>query len=282
MTSHESVACALVHGRHRAVGRRFTRPVGRDPERRPLPRSKTLLRSGADVNAADSDGTTALMHAVIESDVRMMKLLVAERRSCQREKRARFDRADVRRDRCRENRSPAGCRSGRARQRERRRHTDECRGYEIWLDPRAETSVGQRRRAPGPADGGCGAERRSRSDAVLAGYWREPRRREQRDALCRGARTLRRLCAAASGERRSRQRRSREWRRRPERNGQESDARTLPIAVRSRGVARDQGPRRFHALDASRAVDGSRSGSRPHGEMAPVTGRRSKRHQRSR
>jgi ankyrin repeat protein len=35
-----------------------------------------LLRAGADVNTADSDGTTALMHSVIESDVKMMKLLV--------------------------------------------------------------------------------------------------------------------------------------------------------------------------------------------------------------
>jgi ankyrin repeat protein len=35
-----------------------------------------LLRAGADVNSADSDGTTALMHSVIESDVRMMKLLI--------------------------------------------------------------------------------------------------------------------------------------------------------------------------------------------------------------
>jgi ankyrin repeat protein len=35
-----------------------------------------LLRAGADVNTADSDGTTALMHAVIESDVKMMKLLI--------------------------------------------------------------------------------------------------------------------------------------------------------------------------------------------------------------
>jgi ankyrin repeat protein len=35
-----------------------------------------LLRAGADVNSADSDGTTALMHSVIESDVKMMKLLV--------------------------------------------------------------------------------------------------------------------------------------------------------------------------------------------------------------
>src|SRR2546421_468038 len=35
-----------------------------------------LLTAGADVNTADSDGTTALMHAVIESDVKMMKLLV--------------------------------------------------------------------------------------------------------------------------------------------------------------------------------------------------------------
>jgi ankyrin repeat protein len=35
-----------------------------------------LLRSGADVNTADSEGTTALMHAVIESDVKMMKLLI--------------------------------------------------------------------------------------------------------------------------------------------------------------------------------------------------------------
>src|ERR1700733_5483575 len=35
-----------------------------------------LLRAGTDVNSADSDGTTALMHSVIESDVRMMKLLI--------------------------------------------------------------------------------------------------------------------------------------------------------------------------------------------------------------
>src|SRR5580704_12873664 len=35
-----------------------------------------LLHAGADVNTADSDGTTALMHSVIESDAAMMKLLV--------------------------------------------------------------------------------------------------------------------------------------------------------------------------------------------------------------
>jgi ankyrin repeat protein len=35
-----------------------------------------LLRAGTDVKSADSDGTTALMHSVIESDVRMMKLLI--------------------------------------------------------------------------------------------------------------------------------------------------------------------------------------------------------------
>lgn len=35
-----------------------------------------FLHAGADVNTADSDGTTALMHAVIESDVKMMKLLI--------------------------------------------------------------------------------------------------------------------------------------------------------------------------------------------------------------
>jgi ankyrin repeat protein len=35
-----------------------------------------LIRSGVDVNTVDSDGTTALMHAVIESDVKMMKLLI--------------------------------------------------------------------------------------------------------------------------------------------------------------------------------------------------------------
>ena len=35
-----------------------------------------LIRGGADVNSADSDGTTALMHSVIESDVKMMKLLI--------------------------------------------------------------------------------------------------------------------------------------------------------------------------------------------------------------
>ena len=35
-----------------------------------------LLRAGADVNTADGDGTTPLMHAVIEADVNMMKLLI--------------------------------------------------------------------------------------------------------------------------------------------------------------------------------------------------------------
>ena len=35
-----------------------------------------LLRAGADANAADGDGTTALMHSVIESDATMMTLLL--------------------------------------------------------------------------------------------------------------------------------------------------------------------------------------------------------------
>jgi len=35
-----------------------------------------LLKPGANVNMADSEGTTALMHSVIESDVKMMKLLI--------------------------------------------------------------------------------------------------------------------------------------------------------------------------------------------------------------
>jgi ankyrin repeat protein len=38
--------------------------------------AQKLLRTGADVNTADGDGTTALMHSVIESDLRMMKLLI--------------------------------------------------------------------------------------------------------------------------------------------------------------------------------------------------------------
>jgi ankyrin repeat protein len=39
-------------------------------------RVQKLLRAGADVNTRDVDGTTALMHSVIESDVTMMKLLL--------------------------------------------------------------------------------------------------------------------------------------------------------------------------------------------------------------
>src|SRR5256712_13122721 len=38
--------------------------------------AQRLLRAGTDVNTADKDGTTALMHSVIEADVKMMKLLI--------------------------------------------------------------------------------------------------------------------------------------------------------------------------------------------------------------
>src|SRR5262245_45465956 len=37
---------------------------------------RKLSGASADVNAVDKDGTTALMHSVIESDVKMMKLLI--------------------------------------------------------------------------------------------------------------------------------------------------------------------------------------------------------------
>src|SRR5438876_4881948 len=47
------------------------------------PRVEKLLRAGADVNTADSDGTTALMHSVIESDTKMMKLLIDHRANVQ-------------------------------------------------------------------------------------------------------------------------------------------------------------------------------------------------------
>ena len=39
-------------------------------------RVQKLLRAGADVNTRDADGTTALMHSVLESDVTMMTLLL--------------------------------------------------------------------------------------------------------------------------------------------------------------------------------------------------------------
>src|SRR5215475_13412167 len=39
-------------------------------------RVQKLFAAAADVNTVDSDGTTALMHSVIESDVKMMKLLI--------------------------------------------------------------------------------------------------------------------------------------------------------------------------------------------------------------
>ena len=38
--------------------------------------ARKLLAAGADANTVDADGTTALMHAVIESDVAMMELLI--------------------------------------------------------------------------------------------------------------------------------------------------------------------------------------------------------------
>ena len=37
---------------------------------------RKLLQGGADVNSADGDGTTALMHAAVESDATMVKLLI--------------------------------------------------------------------------------------------------------------------------------------------------------------------------------------------------------------
>ena len=37
---------------------------------------RKLLQGGADVNTADGEGTTALMHAVLESDTSMVKLLI--------------------------------------------------------------------------------------------------------------------------------------------------------------------------------------------------------------
>src|SRR5260370_32540647 len=39
-------------------------------------RVRKLISAGADVNTVDKDGTTALMHSVIESDVKMTKLLI--------------------------------------------------------------------------------------------------------------------------------------------------------------------------------------------------------------
>src|SRR4029453_19224645 len=39
-------------------------------------RVQKLLEARADVNTVDNDATTALMHSVIESDVKMMKLLI--------------------------------------------------------------------------------------------------------------------------------------------------------------------------------------------------------------
>src|SRR4026209_2480466 len=41
-------------------------------------RVQKLLDSGADPNTADAEGTTALMHAVVESHVQMMRLLVGK------------------------------------------------------------------------------------------------------------------------------------------------------------------------------------------------------------
>ena len=41
-----------------------------------LSNSRKLLRDGANANTADTDGTTALMHAVIESDVKMVSMLI--------------------------------------------------------------------------------------------------------------------------------------------------------------------------------------------------------------
>jgi ankyrin repeat protein len=38
--------------------------------------ARKLLAAGTDANSADAEGTTALMHAVIESDVQMIMLLI--------------------------------------------------------------------------------------------------------------------------------------------------------------------------------------------------------------
>ena len=55
-----------------------------------------LLHSGADVNMADADGTTALMHAVIESDASMVKLLIDAGAACKHDERSGFNGGNVR------------------------------------------------------------------------------------------------------------------------------------------------------------------------------------------
>ena len=106
--------------------------------------AQKLLRTGADVNTADGDGTTALMHSVIESDLRMMKLLIGARANANAKNALDSTALMYASTNLGQDKSLVECGSGRESKGSGRRHPDECRSHSLRIDSSSKTPRGQR------------------------------------------------------------------------------------------------------------------------------------------
>ena len=110
-----------------------------------------LLRSGADVNTADNDGTTALMHSVIESDVNMMKLLIDSGADVNAKNALDSTALMYAATNLAKTRLLLEAGADVQRQEQARRDADERRRHDLRIDTGSEASDGERRRAGRPA-----------------------------------------------------------------------------------------------------------------------------------
>jgi hypothetical protein len=227
-----------------------------------------FLRAGTDANSADRDGTTALMHAVIESDVKMMQLLID--RGANVSAKNAFD-------------STALLYAATSLAKTR-----------LLLDAGAEVKVTGPRGAT-PLSVAVTAFGSTPVLKLLIAKGAQPEDRLMTPVAQKGdleairyllgvgvhAGDATTLSAAVSGrcEACVRLLVELQWCRRLERNGQARHARTFPISAGPRRNARFQGSRGLHPPDAGGGIHGSSRRSRSHGAVAARERRRSQRHQ---